>query len=263
MPDHASHRSRTGPVALVTGSARRLGRAIALALAEDGFDLALHHNRSRDEVGDLRRAILAMGRRAAVIAGDLREPETAPDIIETARKTLGPLALLVNNASLFEQDGLAGLSMASWRRLIDTNLTAQIFLMQAFAAQPDLPEGASIVNMLDRQMSAPSPRFFSYSIAKIGLEGATRLAAFDLAPRIRVNGIAPGLVLPSWMQTEEKHRRNQARTPLGEGLSAQDIVRAVRYLVGADHVTGEVLAVDSGLGLIGPGNTAFGSNGSA
>jgi len=118
--------------------------------------------------------------------------------------------------------------------------------MQAFALQNDLPGGASIVNMLDQQMSAPSPRYFSYSIAKIGLEGATRLAAFELAPKIRVNGIAPGLVLRSGRQTD---------MPLGEGLGTDDIIHALRYLVNAPHVTGEVLLVDSGQDLIGPGNS--------
>lgn len=241
--------------ALVTGSAKRLGRAIALALGADGFDLALHCNRSGEEADRLRQEIEAMGRRAVVVKADLADPGQMAALLDQARSALGPLSLLVNNASVFTKDSLATMTLESWRESTDVNLSSQIFLIKAFAAQPDLPSGASVITMLDAQLSTPSPAFFSYSIAKMGLEGATRLAAFDLAPRIRVNGIAPGLVLPSWMQTEEKHRRNQARAPLGEGLGADDIVGAVRYLIQANHVTGEVLSVDSGLRLIGPGNS--------
>ena len=245
------------PRALVTGGARRLGRAIALALAEDGFDLALHCNRSHDELEAVRCEIEAMGRRAVTIAGDLAEPARAANLIERACNELGPLSLLVNNASVFARDSLADMTLASWRHITDVNLAAPVFLMQAFAARTDLPAGASIINMLDQQMSAPSPKFFSYAVAKIGLEGATRLAAFELAPRIRVNGIAPGLVLRSGNQSDATFRDFQRRMPLGEGLGAEDIVRAVRYLVASPHVTGEVLTVDSGQSLIGPGNSSL------
>jgi NAD(P)-dependent dehydrogenase (short-subunit alcohol dehydrogenase family) len=243
------------PTALITGSAKRLGRAMALALAEDGFDVILHYNSSAKEAESLCAEIVAMGRRAAILQRDMADPSRMASIIEDARNALGPISLLINNASVFEQDSLADMTLESWRRLIDVNLTSQLFLMQAFACQIDLPEGASIVNMLDQQMQAPSPHFFSYSIAKIGLEGATQLAAFELAPRVRVNGIAPGYVLPSWLQTEAVHRQRQSQMPMGEGLGADDIVHALRYLVSASHVTGEVLLVDSGQHLIGPGNS--------
>lgn len=247
----------SSPVALVTGSGKRLGRAMALALAEDGFDVALHCHRSVREAESLRGEIESIGRRAAVVAGDLAEPDRIASIVEDARNALGPIGLLINNASIFEQDNLADMTLESWRRLVDVNLTSQVFLMQAFARQDDLPEGASIVNMLDQQMRAPSPRFFSYSVAKIGLEGATRLAAFELAPKVRVNGIAPGYVLASWLQTEATHRQRQSLMPLGEGLGADDIVHALRYLVNAAHVTSEILLVDSGQHLIGTGNSTL------
>jgi NAD(P)-dependent dehydrogenase (short-subunit alcohol dehydrogenase family) len=245
------------PIALVTGSARRIGRAIALALAGDGWDLALHYHRSAGEARSLQAEIEAMGRRAATVAWDLADPESATPFVQEVRHALGPVSLLVNNASVLERDSLASMTLQSFRRLVDINLTSQVLLMQAFAAQADLPAAASIVNMLDQQMAAPSPRFFSYGIAKIGLEGATRLAAFELAPRVRVNGIAPGWVLASPMQTEDAHLDRQRAMPLGEGLSPDDIVHAVRYLIKAAHVTGEVLLVDSGQRLIGPGNSRF------
>lgn len=243
------------PVALVTGGAKRIGRAIALALAEDGFDVALHYNTSRDEAETLQSDIERMGRRAVAVAGDLAKPDQAPSLVEAVRDALGPLSLLVNNASVLDRDCLDDMTMESWRHLVDVNLTSPVFLMQVFAGQKELPKGASIINLLDQQMSSPSPRFFSYSVAKIGFEGATRLAAFELAPDIRVNGIAPGPVLASWMQSDEAHRRRQQKMPLGEGLGTDDIVHAVRYLLGAPHVTGEVLVVDSGQKLIGPGNS--------
>jgi len=158
MHDPLANRTPKNPTALVTGSAKRLGRAIASCLAEDGFDVALHYNRSADEVETLKQDIKAMGRRVTTVAGDLADPKNAPSIIEAARGALGPLSLLVNNASLFERDDLVSLTPESWRRLTDINLSSQVFLMQAFATQPDLPAGASIINMLDQQMSAPSPK---------------------------------------------------------------------------------------------------------
>ena len=245
----------SSPIALVTGAGKRIGRAIARALAEDGFDLALHYNSSKDEARSLAAEIEAMGRRVATVAGDLADPTEASSLVQKVRNALGPLSLLVNNASLLDRDSLETMTQESWRRLIDINLTSPVFLMQAFARQETLPGRASIINMLDQQMSAPSPRFFSYAAAKIGLEGATRLAAFELAPKIRVNGIAPGYVLASSMQTGDAHRARQRSMPLGDGLDPNDIVHAVRYLMNAPHVTGEVLVVDSGQHLIGPGNS--------
>ncbi|MEM8947843.1 MAG: SDR family NAD(P)-dependent oxidoreductase [Pseudomonadota bacterium] len=255
MSDNASDQQPSSPIALITGSAKRLGRAMALGLAEDGFNLILHYHHSRDETETLCQEINAMGREAIAVPGDLADPADAASIVEAGCQAFGPLNLLINNASLFEQDRLESLTLESWRQLMDVNLTSPVFLMKAFAAQNDLPLDASIINMLDQQMATPSPAFLSYAVAKIGLEGATRLAAFELAPRIRVNGIAPGLVLPSWMQTEEKHRARQQMMPLGEGLGASDILKAVRYLVSARHVTGQVITVDSGQSLIGPGNS--------
>ncbi len=243
------------PTALVTGAGKRLGRTIALALAEDGFDLALHYNASRGDAEALAGDIEALGRRTLLVQGDLGDPSTAQPIVEQALELNGHLTTLVNSASYYDSDSLASMTLASWETLVTVNLTSQVFMMQAFARQPDRPKGASIINMLDQQITTPSPQFFSYFTAKIGLEGATRLAAFELAPNIRVNAVAPGLVLPSFGQTEAEFEARQTVMPLGKGLGANDIIDAIRYLTRAAHVTGQVLFVDSGQRLMGLANS--------
>lgn len=253
-PPSNTHKTPPG-TALVTGSGKRLGHAIAIALAEDGFDLALHYHQSEDEAIELSDQIETMGRRAYAIKADLAEPGRMAALLDDVLTALGPVSLLVNSASLFAKDSLSTMTLESWRRFIDVNLSSQVFLMKAFAGQPELPPHSSIINMLDQQMSAPSPLFFSYAVAKIGFEGATKLAAFELAPDVRVNGIAPGLVLRSGKQTDASFIQYQQKMPLGEGLGTADIVKAVRYLIAANHVTGQILNVDSGQSLIGPANS--------
>ncbi|MEM7025307.1 MAG: SDR family oxidoreductase [Pseudomonadota bacterium] len=241
--------------ALVTGAGKRMGRAIALRLADAGWDVAVHHHRSGDEARSVAEEIEARGRDAVVIGGDLSDPSIAASFIAQAGEGLGPVGLLVNSASLYGEDRLLTLTPERWRQLVDVNLTGQVFLMQAFARQPRVPVGASIVNLLDQQMSAAPPDYFSYFVAKFGLHGATRLAAFELAPAIRVNAIAPGLTLPSGSQTEDEFRTRQTIMPLGAGLGANDVAEAVLYLANASHVTGEVIHVDSGQRLMGLGNS--------
>jgi NAD(P)-dependent dehydrogenase (short-subunit alcohol dehydrogenase family) len=217
--------------------------------------VAVHHHRSADEAREVVREIEARGRKATTVQGDLADPAVGRTVIGAANQALGPLSLLVNSASLHGQDSLAVLTPESWQQLIDINLRGQVLLMQAFAQQPSVPEGASIVNLLDQQLTAPSPAYFSYFVAKFGLQGATQLAAFELAPAIRVNAIAPGLILPSAGQSEEQFRARQAIMPLGGGLEPDDVADAVLYLARARHVTGEVIHVDSGQRLIGTGNS--------
>ena len=143
------------PIALVTGAAKRLGRAIALALAEDGWDLALHYNTSANEVESLQSEIEAMGQKVITLQGDLADPSQVQGLIREVNRKLGSLSLLINNASLMERDRLTSMTGESWQRLIDINLTSPVYLMQAFAAQENLPDGATVINMLDQQMAAP------------------------------------------------------------------------------------------------------------
>ncbi len=246
-------------VALVTGAGTRLGYAIAEGLAADGFALALHYNASAEGATALAREIEEAGGRAAPLQQDLRAPETAGELIGKAARALGgPVAVLVNSASAFDTDSLATLTVASWRKLTDVNVAAPVFLMQAFAGQEPTPVGGSIVNILDTQLTSASPERFSYFCGKFALDGATRLAAMELAGKgLRVNAIAPGLVLQS-AQTAEEFAQRQALTPLGPGLGPAHIVDAVRYLVRAEHVTGHTLVVDSGQRLMGFGNAPIG-----
>lgn len=245
--------------ALVTGAGTRVGRAIAAGLAAEGWAMALHYNASAEGAESLAAEIRDGGGRAAPVQQDLSDPAAAGALVGKAADALGgPVRVLVNSASAFDTDSLATLTLDTWRMLTDVNVAAPVFLMQAFAAQEPAPEGGAIVNILDTQLTSASPERFSYFCGKFALDGATRLAAMELAGRrIRVNAVAPGLVLPS-AQTQEEFEHRQSLVPLGSGLGPEHIVEAVRYLVRAEHVTGHTLVVDSGQRLMGFGNAPVG-----
>lgn len=244
------------PAALVTGAGVRIGRALALALAEDGLAVGVHYNRSAMAAAEVVALIAAQGGRAVALPGDLASPFDAGRLVGAAQAALGPVGVLVNSASAFGMDRLDTIEPAPWQAMIDVNLTAPVVLMQAFANQAEVPAPACIINLLDVQLDCPSPEYFSYFCSKFGLLGATRMAAMALAPRkIRVNAIAPGMVLPSGGQTDAEYRDRQRQTPLGQGLGADDIVAAARYLIAAPQVTGHVLPVDGGQHLMGFGNS--------
>lgn len=239
--------------ALVTGGGLRIGRTIAKRLSEAGYAVAVHYNNSMSGAEAVAAEISKAGGKAVTLKQDLSDISGAQGLLRRAAEALdAPVSLLVNSASLYDAEGLVDLTPEQWRLMTDVNAAAPIFLMQAFAKQA--PAGAAIINMLDTQLAAPSSRTFSYFCAKAALEMATRLCALELAPNIRVNGVSPGLVLPSGDQTEEIFQNRQALTPLGEGLSAEDIADAVLYLANARHVTGEIIAIDSGQHLAGFGN---------
>lgn len=249
----------TEQIALVTGAGKRLGRAIAKGLAEKGYAVGLHYNSSVGGARELCEEIEASGGRAVLLQKDLSHPDLAGELVtETSEAFGGPVDVLVNSASAFNIDNLHDLTLESWQFLMNVNAAAPVFLMQAFANQDPLPESGSIVNMLDTQMLSASPERFSYFCGKFALEGATRLAAFELgAKRIRVNAIAPGLILPS-DQTQENFDSRQKLTPLGPGLGPEDVVEAVKYLVEARQVSGHTFVVDAGQRLMGFGNSPIG-----
>ncbi len=233
-------------VAFVTGAARRIGRAIALELAAASFDVALHFRQSRDHAEALAAEIARAGRRAALVSGDLGDANALPGLIAQAAGALGPLTALVNNASLFEPDEAISLDPDQWDRHIAVNLRAPVILARHFAAQ--LPVGAegAIVNLVDQRVMKPTPSYFSYSISKAGLWAATRTLAQSLAPRIRVNAVGPGPTLPNLRQTDEAFRLQQEAVLLGHGATPGEIAAAVRFLIEAPSITGQLLLVDGG-----------------
>jgi len=232
------------PTVLVTGAARRIGRAIALALHEAGYAVAIHARNSVADAETLREEITRAGGRAAIVRADLADHPAAAALVPAARAAIGPLTLLVNNASSFEPDEIGALDAARFDRQFAVNLRAPLFLAEAFAAQAQ--EGASIVNILDQRVFKLTPHFVSYTLAKSALHAATRMLAQALAPRVRVNAIAPGPTVQSMRQQPEDFARQAAAVPLGRGPTPQEIAAAVLYLAGAPSVTGVTLAVDGG-----------------
>lgn len=242
MPNDST---KSGPrAALITGGGRRIGAAIALALSRAGYAVVLHANRSRTDAEGLAEKINSAGGRAYVVLADLADAKAVRGLIPAAA-AFGPLTLLVNNASIFEDDEIGSLTRAQFETTMAINLTAPLLLAQAFAAQAPNAGDASIVNIVDQRVLRPTPKFFSYTLSKSALHTATVTLAQALAP-LRVNAVAPGPVLPSPRQTEAQFALQSAAVPLGQGPSPEDIAAAVVYLAGAASVTGMTLAVDGG-----------------
>jgi NAD(P)-dependent dehydrogenase (short-subunit alcohol dehydrogenase family) len=246
-PDLASHAAApasAAPAALVTGGAQRIGRAIVLALARAGYAVAIHVHRSKEPAEVLREEIVRDGGRAAVVTGDLADHDAVLALVPSAAAAVGPLTLLVNNAGEFEPDEIGRLDRARFDRHVAVNLRAPVFLTEAFAAQA--PAGGSVVNLLDQRVLHPTPHFLSYGIAKSGLYAATTTLAQALAPRLRVNAVAPGPTLPNPRQDADAFARYSRAMPLGHGPSPEEIAEAVLFLAAASNVTGVTIPVDGG-----------------
>ncbi|MBV9778030.1 MAG: SDR family oxidoreductase [Acetobacteraceae bacterium] len=232
--------------ALVTGAAGRLGRAIALALAEAGFDVALHRRHAAEAAERTAADIRARGRAAVVLAAELSDEAVVAGLLPAARHALGAIGVLVNNASAFERDEWDTVTRESWDRHMLPNLRAPLLLTQHFAqALPDTAEGV-VINMIDQRVWSITPHFVSYTVSKAGLWALTQAMALALAPRIRVNGIGPGPALPSPRQTAEQFARQSASVPLRHGTSPEEVGRAVLAILGLPSMTGQMLALDGG-----------------
>jgi len=242
--------------ALITGGGKRLGRAMALYLAERGHDVALHYASSRAEAEETADAARALGVKAAILQADLLDEDATAGLVPAAAKALGgPLTVLVNNASIFEHDTVETATLESWNRHMGSNLRAPFVLIQAFAAQA--AKGATdaqgepiaqglVVNMIDQRVRKLTPEFMTYTLAKMGLWALTRTAAQALAPDIRVNAIGPGPTLRGGRQSEAHFARQRAATVLERGANPVDITAALGYFLGAPAVTGQLICVDGG-----------------
>jgi NAD(P)-dependent dehydrogenase (short-subunit alcohol dehydrogenase family) len=236
--------------AIVTGGARRIGRAIVEDLAAHGWAVAIHSNTSRDAADALAALIIAAGGRAAVVTGDLADLEVAPQIIRKAAEALGPLSLLVNNASVFEEDHVGTLTPEQFNRQMTINFASPVFLTQAFAQTLDKNGEGCVVNLTDQRALRTAPTYFSYQMSKSALWTATRTMAQALAPRIRVNAVAPGPVLRNVLQPTDHFETQTSHLPLGRGPDLTEFGRTVRYLVENRSVTGQMIALDGGQHLV-------------
>lgn len=234
-----------GGAAVITGAARRIGRVLAVQAARSGFDVAVHHRDSPDDAEETAALVRAEGRRACVLAGDLTAADAA-DLIARAETTLGPVTLLVNNASLFLEDRLETFDAGVLDAHMATNVRAPAVLTQAMAARLAGDRTGLVVNILDQRVWRPNPQFFGYSLSKAALWHATRTMAQALAPRIRVNAIGPGPTFASIHQAPGEFELEAAGTPLGRIVTPEDIAAALRYLIDTTAVTGQMIAVDSG-----------------
>ena len=242
--------------ALVTGAARRLGRAMALCLAEYGYDVAVHFSRSEDDADNVVGEIKAFGCNAVALQADLLNEDETTALVDRAQDALGgPMSVLINNASIFEYDTLDSATRESWDRHIISNLRAPFVLTQAFARVAPEPRSdsngepvaqAMVLNMVDQRVQKLTPEFMTYTIAKAGLWALTQTAAQALAPKIRVNAIAPGPTMIGYRQSEAHFTAQRANTILQRGANPADITAALHFLLDAPSVTGQLLVVDGG-----------------
>lgn len=240
-------------VALVTGGGVRLGRAISMGLAESGYDLVVHYRSSRDDADHVVRAAGALGRRALAVPADLAEASAPAALVEAAREAFGRLDLLVNNAASFDERPLEEVDAEAWDAVMGLNVRAPHLLVRAAAPLLRAARG-SVVNILDLSAFQPWTGYPAHAVSKAALAHLTRIQARALAPEVRVNGVAPGAVLPPDDFPPQRLEALRARTPLGTLGTPEDVVRAVLYLASAPFVTGEILTVDGGrlLGASGP-----------
>ncbi|MEQ8734640.1 MAG: SDR family oxidoreductase [Rhodospirillaceae bacterium] len=231
---------------LITGGAKRIGRALSEALAEDGWNIAIHYFGSSESAEILAHTLQQHGCQVATLYADLSDEDETRKLVASATDALGPLGALVNNASIFEEEQWDEVTSYSWARHLNVNLHAPFILSQDFARALPCESHGIITNIIDQRVFNLTPNFFSYTISKSGLWAMTQTLALALAPRIRVNGVGPGPTLANEHQTEETFMAQARATPLQRKVDVEDIANAVKYLLGASAVTGQMIAVDSG-----------------
>jgi NAD(P)-dependent dehydrogenase (short-subunit alcohol dehydrogenase family) len=232
--------------ALVTGGGQRIGRALALTLGDMGYAVAIHHHRSGEAAESVAQAICEAGGKAVALAADLTDEGAVTGLLPRAAAALGPIGVLVNNASIFEGDTIATATRDSWDRHLAVNLRAPFVLIQEFSRQLPASAGGSIINLLDERVWSLTPYFVSYTLSKAGLWTLTQTMALALAPRIRVNGIGPGPTLPSPRQSHEQFLQQCRAMPLQRGTAPDEVAAALRFILAAPAMTGQMIALDGG-----------------
>jgi len=243
-------------LALVTGAADRLGRAMALKLADMGFDLVVHYGSSSEAAGETVKLIEAKGRKAVAVQADLLDMDAVAALVPEATKAMGqPLTVLINNASIFEYDTLQSATREGWDRHMGSNFQAPFLLTQAFARQaPAVAKDqngepiaqAAIINMIDQRVRKLTPEFMTYTLAKMGLWALTQTSAQALAPSIRVNAIGPGPTMQGIRQSDDHFARQRAATILERGSNPEDITAAMEYILKSPALTGQLICIDGG-----------------
>lgn len=250
MTDTATINNHPARVALITGAAKRIGRQIALHMAQQGWDIVVHYGTSAIEAATVVAEILKLGRRAVALQCDLTDENATRRLLPAAIAALGRVDCIVNNASLFAEDDVASFSLSSLDRHMHANLAAPIILAQALYAQLAEGEQACVINLLDQKLFNLNPDFLSYTLSKAALQCATTTLAQALAPKVRVLGIAPGITMVSAHQSQADFQQAHQVTPLGRSSTPEDIARTVCFLADSPAMTGTTVLVDGGQHLI-------------
>ena len=234
---------------LITGSSQRIGRELCLYFAKKGWNIAIHFNKSKRQAEVLKKEIEKYGVKCICIQGNLLNIKIIKKIVATANKNLGSINCIINNASIFNNDNILNFSEKSWNEHIKINLLAPAAFIKEFSKIKNLSKNKSIINILDQRIFKLTPYFFSYTISKTGLQTITKTAAMKLAPKIRVNAIAPGPVLKNKRQTEKHFNKQSKNTLLGKTVKIEDICKTAYLLANSETITGQIIAVDSGQSL--------------
>ena len=244
-------------MALVTGGAKRIGEAIVRALASDGYAVGIHYHASAGPAETLAAELTRAGHRVATLQADLADPSAPAQLLAACAEQLGPVRVLVNNAAAFRYDTPQTLTADDLAHHIAPNLAAPLLLARDFAESLGAQTGA-IVNLLDHKVTALNPDFFTYTLTKVAMAGATKMLAQALYPRVRVNGIAPGITLISGKQSPEGFAHAWSAPPLGRSATPAELGRAVCFILATQSLNGQILVLDGGESLLArPRDVAF------
>ncbi|HEY4541251.1 MAG TPA: SDR family oxidoreductase [Noviherbaspirillum sp.] len=236
--------------ALITGAAKRIGRAVALELARRGWDVVVHFHHSEEEAQATVRDIQALGRRAAAVECNLSDEAAVQTLLPRAMEVMGRVSCVVNNASLFDHDSASSFSFASLDAHMHVNLAAPVLLTKALHEATPEGEQAVVINLLDQKLFNLNPDFLSYTLSKAALQAATTMLAQSLAPKVRVVGVAPGLTMVSHLQSADEFAQTHALSPLGESSRPEEVAHAVAFASENRALTGTTILVDGGQHLI-------------